>query len=231
MIVALTSGRPLIAPWLFEKADAVLATWYLGSEAGAALGDILAGHANPSGKLPVSWPYDAGQIPIYYAQRPSGRPAKADEHDTSKYLDAPVEPQFGFGHGLSFTRFVYGEPRASSEIIRQGDSFFVEADITNEGAVEGEETAFLFIRDPVASVARPLLELKGVAKMSLAPGQSGAVRFELTSDDLSFPGNDGEPRLEGGEVQILVGPSSSRTMLKSCRVHVSRDRSRDDRSE
>ena len=231
VIVALTSGRPLIAPWLFEKADAVLATWYLGSEAGAALGDILTGHANPSGKLPVSWPYDAGQIPIFYAQRPSGRPAKADEHDTSKYLDAPVEPQFGFGHGLSFTRFVYGEPRASSEIIRQGDSFFVEADITNEGAVEGEETAFLFIRDPVASVARPLLELKGVAKMSLAPGQSGAVRFELTSDDLSFPGNDGEPRLEGGEVQILVGPSSSRTMLKSCHVRVSRDWSRDHHSE
>ena len=178
-----------------------------------------------AGSFQYRGPTTPGQIPIFYAQRPSGRPAKADDHDTSKYLDVPVEPQFVFGHGLSFTRFVYGEPRASSEIVRQGDSFFVEADITNEGAVEGEETAFLFIRDPVASVARPLLELKGVAKISLAPGQSGTVRFELTSDDLSFPGNDGEPRLEGGEVRILVGPSSGRTTLKSCRVHVSRDRS------
>jgi beta-glucosidase len=231
VIVALTSGRPLIAPWLFEKADAVLATWFLGSEAGVALADILTGRANPSGKLPLSWPYDAGQIPIFYAQRPSGRPAKANEHDTSKYLDVPVEPQFGFGHGLSFTRFVHGEPRASSEIVRPGDSFFVEADITNEGSVEGEETAFLFIRDPVASVARPLLELKGVAKISLAPGRSGTVRFELTPDNLSFPGNDGEPRLEGGEVQILVGPNSDRATLKSCRVHVLRERSCDAHSE
>ncbi len=114
VIVALTSGRPLIDPWLFEKADAVLATWFLGSEAGAALADILTGAANPSGKLPLSWPCDAGQIPIFYGQRPTGRPAKADEHDTSKYLDVPVEPQFPFGHGLSFTRFVYGAPRASS---------------------------------------------------------------------------------------------------------------------
>jgi beta-glucosidase len=221
VIVALTSGRPLIDPWLFEKADAVLATWFLGSEAGAALADILTGATNPSGKLPVSWPCDAGQIPIFYAQRPSGRPAKPNEHDTSKYLDVPVEPQFVFGHGLSFTRFVYGEPRASSEIVRQGDRFFVEADITNEGAVEGEETAFLFIRDPVATVARPLLELKGFEKIRLAPGASGTVRFELTSDDLGFPGKDGELCLEPGEVQLLVGPSSGPTMLKSCRVQVS----------
>ncbi len=223
VIVALTSGRPLIDPWLFEKADAILATWFLGSEAGDALADILTGRANPSGKLPISWPCDAGQIPIFYAQRPTGRPAKPEEHDTSKYLDVPVEPQFLFGHGLSFTRFVYGEPRASSEIVRQGDRFFVEADITNEGAAEGEEAAFLFIRDLVASVVRPVLELKGFARISLAPGLSGTVRFELTSDDLAFPGNDGELCLEAGEVQILVGPSSDRKMLKSCRVRVVSD--------
>lgn len=220
VIVALTSGRPLIDPWLFEKADAVLATWFLGSEAGAALAGILAGAANPSGKLPVTWPYDPGQIPIFYAQRPTGRPAKPDEHDTSKYLDVPVGPQFPFGHGLSFTRFAYGSPQVSSETVRRGERLLIEAEISNEGDAAGEETAFLFIRDPLASIARPLLELKGFAKISLAPGMTGTVRFELGADDLSFPGPEGEPCLEAGEVQIFVGPSAGRDTLKSCTVLV-----------
>ena len=194
--------------------------WFLGSEAGAALADILTGAVNPSGKLPVTWPYDPGQIPIFYAQRPTGRPAKPDEHDTSKYLDVPIGPQFPFGHGLSFTRFAYGTPRASSETIRRGDRFFVEAEVTNAGDVAGDETAFLFIRDPVASVARPLLELKGFARISLDPGTAGVVRFELSADDLSFPGAEGEPCLEAGEVQIFVGPSADRDVLKSCAVLV-----------
>lgn len=128
VIVALTSGRPLIDPWLFEKADAVLATWFLGSEAGAALAGILTGLVNPSGKLPVTWPYDVGQVPIFYGQRPTGRPAKPDEHDTSKYLDVPVEPQFPFGYGLSFTRFAYGSLSASSKTVRRGERLSIEAE-------------------------------------------------------------------------------------------------------
>ncbi len=180
----------------------------------------MTGAANPSGKLAVSWPYDAGQIPIFYGQRPTGRPAKAEEHDTSKYLDVPVEPQFPFGHGLSFTRFVYGVPRASSHAIRRGDRFFIEVQVENAGDVAGEETAFLFIRDPIASVARPLLELRGFARISLPPGLSTSVRFDLTSDDLSFPGQDGQPHLEAGEVQIFVGPSAERKSLKGCVVLV-----------
>ena len=223
VIVALTSGRPLIDPWLFEKADAVLATWFLGSEAGAALAGILTGAVNPSGKLPVTWPYDAGQIPIFYAQRPTGRPAKPDDHDTSKYLDVPVGPQFSFGHGLSFTRFAYGSPQVSSKTVRRDERLFIEAEISNEGDVAGEETAFLFIRDPVASIVRPLLELRGFAKISLDPGMTGKARFELSADDLSFPGAEGEPRLEAGEVQIFVGPSANRDLLKSCTVLVVKD--------
>ena len=220
VIAALSSGRPLVDPWLFEKADAVLASWFLGSEAGAALADILTGAANPSGKLPVTWPCDAGQIPIFYGQRPTGRPAKAEDHDTSKYLDVPVGPQFPFGHGLSFTRFVYGAPRASSHSIRPGDSFFIEVEVENAGDIAGEETAFLFIRDPIASVVRPLLELRGFARISLPPEVSGSVRFELTSGDLSFPGKDGQPHLEAGEMQIFIGPSAERTSLKGCVVLV-----------
>jgi beta-glucosidase len=220
VIVALTSGRPIIDPWLFERADAVLATWFLGSEAGAALAGILTGAVNPSGKLPVTWPYDAGQIPIFYAQRPTGRPAKPDDHDTSKYLDVPVGPQFSFGHGLSFTRFAYGLPQVSSKTVRRGERLLIEAEISNEGDVAGDETAFLFIRDPVASIVRPLLELRGFARISLDPGMTGTVRFELGADDLSFPRAEGEPCLEAGEVQIFVGPSAGRDTLKSCTVLV-----------
>ena len=120
VVVTLSSGRPLMAPWLFERADAVLATWFLGSEAGHAVGDVLSGRHNPTARLPVSWPVDIGQIPIFYAQRPTGRPADPDEHYTSKYLDLPVEPLFPFGHGLSYTRFAYRDLRARSAELAAG---------------------------------------------------------------------------------------------------------------
>ena len=158
-----------MAPWLFERADAVLATWFLGSEAGNAVGDVLSGRHNPTARLPVSWPVDVGQIPIFYAQRPTGRPADPAEHYTSKYIDLPVEPLFAFGHGLSYTRFAYRDLRAHPEELRPGETIAVEVEVANEGAVAGEETVFLFLRDPVASIARPLLELKGVAKIALEP--------------------------------------------------------------
>ena len=161
VVVTLSSGRPLMAPWLFERADAVLATWFLGSEAGNAVGDVLCGTHNPTARLPVSWPVDIGQIPIFYAQRPTGRPADPAEHYTAKYIDLPVEPLFPFGHGLSYTRFAYRDLRARPDELRPGEAITVEVEVANEGAVAGEETIFLFLRDPVASVARPLLELKG----------------------------------------------------------------------
>ena len=132
-------------------------------------------------------------------------------------------PQFSFGHGLSFTRFAYGSPQVSSKTVRRDERLFIEAEISNEGDVAGEETAFLFIRDPVASIVRPLLELRGFAKISLDPGMTGKARFELSADDLSFPGAEGEPRLEAGEVQIFVGPSANRDLLKSCTVLVVKD--------
>jgi beta-glucosidase len=220
VIVTLTSGRPLIDPWLIESADAALATWFLGTEAGSALADVLSGARNPSGKLPVSWPYDAGQIPIIYAERPTGRPAKADDHDTSKYLDVPVGPQFAFGHGLSYSRLVYGEPSASPGVVRAGGRILVEAAIANEGRAPADETALLFIRDPLASITRPMLELKGMAKIALAPGQSGTVRFELGADDLAFFAEDGELLLERGLIEIFVGPSADRALLKRCSLQV-----------
>ncbi len=220
IVVALTSGRPVIEPFLFEAADAVLATWFLGSEAGSALADILTGKANPSGKLAVSWPADVGQIPIFYAQRPTGRPA-SPLRESSKYLDAPVAPLFPFGHGLSYTQFAYTDLRVSAGVLSPGRPNLSRGRRENQGAVAGEETAFLFIRDVTASVARPLLELRGLAKIKLDPGQEGTVRFELAASDLAFPDEDGAPRLEAGAFEILVGPSADRSRLLCHTVSVS----------
>jgi beta-glucosidase len=210
VIVALSSGRPLTVSWLFERAGAVLATWFLGSEAGHGLADVLTGRWSPSGKLPVSWPVHVGQAPIFYAQRPTGRLADPDISYTSRYIDAPSEPLFLFGHGLSYARFAYRALRLSATAIRPGETLAIEADIANEGAVPGEETAFLFIRDPLASVARPVLELKGVAKIMLEAGASGTVRFDLSCDDVAFPDETGAMVLEAGTIEIMVGPKAER---------------------
>jgi beta-glucosidase len=208
VVVLLSSGRPLMAPWLFERAHAVLATWFLGSEAGHAIADVVSGQYNPSGRLPVSWPVELGQIPIYYARRPSGRPADPEVHYSSKYLDLPVEPLFPFGHGLSYSRFVPGALRLSTAELIPGQELSVEAEVTNEGSRSGEATMFMFIRDPVASVSRPLLELRGIAKAVLDPGASTTLRFRLTADDLRFLGPDLSPRLEPGVIEVFVGPSA-----------------------
>jgi len=216
VVALLSSGRPLVAPWLFERAHAVLATWFLGSEAGHAVGDVLSGRWNPTGRLPVSWPVELGQVPIFYAQRPTGRPPDPAVHYSSKYLDLPVEPLFPFGHGLSYTRFELGGLRTSAGELRPGGSIAIECDVVNQGPVAGEETLLLFVRDPIASVARPLLELKGMTKITLEPRQQGTVRFTLPADDLTFLGPDLMPRLEPGIVELYVGRTANKdTALKT----------------
>jgi beta-glucosidase len=218
--LTLSSGRPLMLPRLLGRADAVLATWFLGSEAGRAVGDVVSGRYNPTGRLAVSWPVDVGQIPIYYAERRTGRPANPDDHYTSKYLDLPVEPLFPFGHGLSYADFAYRDLRARPKTLRPGETITVEVEVANEGAVAGEETVFLFIRDPVASLARPLLELRGVAKIALDPGARGTVHFTLETDDLTFIGPDLAPHLEPGVFEIHVGPSAARQGLLGTTVEL-----------
>jgi beta-glucosidase len=223
VVLILSSGRPLMLPWLLKRAGAALATWFLGSEAGHAVGDVVSGRHNPSGRLPVSWPVDVGQIPIHYAQPPSGRPANPADHYTSKYLDLPVEPLFPFGHGLSYTRFVYRDLRAQPQTVRAGATITVEVEVANEGTLAGEETVFLFVRDPVASLARPLLELRGVVKIALDPGARGNARFTLETSDLAFLGTDLAPRLEPGAFEIHVGPSAARQELLGTTVELLTD--------
>ena len=220
VVVVLSSGRPLMAPWLFERADAVLATWFLGCEAGHALGDVLSGAVSPSGRLPVSWPVEVGQVPIFYARKPTGRPPDPKVPFSAKYIDLPVEPLFPFGHGLGYTDFTFARLRVSAPALGAGESITVELDVTNTGARPGEETVLLFVHDPVASVSRPLLELRGMAKVVLDAGATGTARFELSSDDLVFLGPDLEPRLEPGRIELLVGPSADRARLSRIEIQL-----------
>jgi beta-glucosidase len=221
VIVILFSGRPLVVPWLVERADAVLAAWFLGSEAGHAIGDIVTGRVSPSGRTPVTWPRAEGQIPIFFGERPGGRPQDPKDRYTSKYLDVPNEPLFPFGHGLSYGRFSLANLRVSPLNVEDIDTMRIHVDVRNTGARAAEETVFLFTHDKIASVARPLLELKGFARIHLQAGETGTVSLSLRAEDLRFLGPDLEPMFEPGEVEILVGPCADRSKLLSATIELS----------
>jgi beta-glucosidase len=218
VVALISSGRPLMIAGVAEKARAVVATWFLGAEAGNAIADVLAGKFNPTGRLPVTWPRDVGQVPIFFAARPSGRPANPDDHYTSKYLDMPVEPLFFFGHGLSYSRFTLTNLRVNKPEFKRGDELTIEVDVLNEGPAAGEATVFLFARDIVASVARPLLELKGVGKIALAQGEGGTVCCKLAAAALAFPGSNLKPVLEPGEFLLLAGQSADPRQMLTIKV-------------
>jgi beta-glucosidase len=221
VIVILFSGRPLVVPWLVERADAVLAAWFLGSEAGHAIGDVVTGRVSPSGRTPVTWPRAEGQIPLFFGERPGGRPANPNDHYTSKYLDAPNEPLFPFGHGLTYGRFSLANLRVAPVHVEDIDTVRIQVDVHNAGGRAAQETVFLFTHDKVASVARPVLELKGFAKINLRPGETGTVSLTLRAADLRFLGADLQPVFEPGEVEILVGPCADRSRLLAATIDLS----------
>ncbi len=220
VVVILFSGRPLIVPWLVEKADAVLAAWFLGSEAGNALADVITGRCSPSGRTPVTWPRAAGQVPIFFSERPSGRPFDSNDRFTSKYLDVANEPLFPFGFGLTYGRFEFANLRLSSGAIGIDDTVTVQVDVTNRGARAAQETVFLFTHDKLASLSRPKLELKGFGKIDLGAGGSGTVSISLRASELRFLGMDLEPLFEPGDVEILVGPCADRAQLLTATIQL-----------
>jgi beta-glucosidase len=220
VVVILFSGRPLVVPWLMERASAVLAAWFLGSEAGNALADVVMGRHSPSGRTPVTWPRAVGQVPIFFSERPSGRPFDSNDRFTSKYLDVANEPLFPFGFGLTYGRFELSNLRLSSGAIGIDDVLTIQVDVVNRGAREAQETVFLFAHDKLASVARPKLELKGFGKISLPPGGMGTVTLSLRAAELRFLGLDLEPVFEPGEVEILVGPCADRAHLLAATIQL-----------
>jgi beta-glucosidase len=220
VIVILFSGRPLVVPWLVERANALLAAWFLGSEAGNAIADVLTGRLSPSGRTPVTWPRATGQVPIFFSERPSGRPFDAKDKFTSKYLDVANEPLFPFGFGLTYGRFELSNLRLSTAAIGIDDAVTIQVDVINRGAREAQETVFLFTHDKVASISRPKLELKGFGKISLPPGETGTVTLSLRASELCFLDMQLERVFEPGEVEILVGPYADRTQLLAATIQL-----------
>ena len=213
VIVVLFSGRPLAVSWLIDAADAVLAAWFPGSEAGNAIGDLLSGKSSPSGRTAVSWPRATGQVPIFFGERPGGRPASASDHFTSKYLDVANDPLVPFGFGLTYGNFEISNLRVTPQTASQSQTIEALVDVTNVGGYEAEETLFLFSHDVLATVARPLLELEAFGKIRLAPGARGTLLLSFEAAELSFLGINLQPVFEPGDVEILVGPCADRARL------------------
>jgi len=207
IVVVLMNGRPLTLERLDEKASAILETWYLGTMAGDAIADVLFGDFNPSGKLPVTFPRNVGQIPIFYNEKNTGRPKSPDKF-TSKYLDVPNSPLYPFGYGLSYTSFEYSDIRLSATEMAMDEVLEAIVTVTNTGDRFGEEVVQLYIRQLVGSITRPVKELKGFQKIGLEVGESKKVRFQLNWRDLAFYNADNEFMAEPGDFHLFIGTSS-----------------------
>jgi beta-glucosidase len=216
VVVILMNGRPLAIPKIAENAAAILETWWLGTEAGNAIADVLFGDYNPSGKLPMTFPRSVGQVPVFYNEKSTGRPFDPNSKWTSKYIDEANAPLYPFGFGLSYTTFNYGEPKPGKAVFKKGENLQVTVNVKNTGSRAGEEVVQLYVRDLVASATRPVKELKGFQKILLKPGESRAVTFTLTEHDLSFYRSDMTFGAEPGEFDIMVGGNS--VDLKKIRV-------------
>lgn len=208
VVVVLMNGRPLSINWIAENTPAILETWFAGTQAGNAIADVLFGDVNPGGKLPVTFPRSVGQVPLYYNHKNTGRPPDANNKYTSKYLDLPWTPLFPFGYGLSYTRFKFANLQLSAPRIRPDGSLTVTADLENVGQRAGDEVVQLYIRDVVATVTRPIKELKGFQRITLQPGEKKRVEFKLTSRELGFYDRQMRFVVEPGAVKVMVGSSS-----------------------
>lgn len=208
LVVVLMNGRPIAIPELAEKAPAILETWFAGSEAGNAIADVLFGNYNPSGKLTISFPRNVGQCPIYYNYMNTGRPHSTGNVFWSHYTDSPNTPLYPFGYGLSYTSFNYGEAKINSDEIKKDESIELKISLTNTGSYEGAEVVQLYIQDPKATYARPVKELKQFKKISLKPGESGEVSFQLKIKDLGYYSPEGNFLIESGEYHIYIGGNS-----------------------
>ena len=210
LIIVLMNGRPLTLPWEQENADAILETWFAGTQAGNSIADVLFGAYNPSGKLTITFPRHVGQVPIYYNHKNTGRPFNGEELNkyTTRYMDVPNEPLYPFGYGLSYTTFTYSKPQISKQVMQTGDALEVRVDVKNTGNFDGEEVVQLYIQDVVGSVTRPVKELKNFQKIKLAKGESKTVTFKITIDDLKFYNSNLDYVTEPGDFKVYVGTNS-----------------------
>jgi beta-glucosidase len=209
VVLVLMNGHPLILEWAPDHVPAIVETWFLGVEAGNAIADVLFGDVNPSGRLPVTIPRVLGQVPLYYNHRNTGRPFEASNHYSSRYIDVSNAPRWPFGYGLSYTTFSYSNVKLSAARARPTDTVTATVTVTNTGTREGTEVVQLYIRDDVASVGRPVRELRGFRRVTLKPGESRAVDIPLPIQSLAFYGLDMKRVIEPGTIRVFVGPNST----------------------
>jgi beta-glucosidase len=205
VVLVVVSGRTLALPWAAEHCAAVLLAWVPGDAGPDAIAGVLTGAVNPGGKLPVSMPRDVGQLPLSYRHHPTG----GRSHPKGDYVDAPVSPLWPFGFGRSYTTFAVEALRLDrAELATSGDAMTIRVDVTNTGAVAGDEVVQLYVRDEEASVARPVRELRGFRRLRLDPGECRTVAFRLSIEQLSYVGADLRRVVEPGRVSVHVGTSS-----------------------
>jgi beta-glucosidase len=205
VVVMLVGGSAITMPWL-DRVDAVLDVWYPGQEGGHAVADVLFGRVNPAGRLPLTFPMHEGQVPLHYAHKPTGR---GDD-----YLDLTGQPLFPFGHGLSYTTFEYHDLQIDVHDPQDSTALVVSATIQNTGTRSGDEVVQLYLHDVLASVARPMMELAGFARITLAPRETRTVSFRVSRDQLSLLDADMRRVVEPGTWRVLVGASSKDIRLR-----------------
>jgi len=215
IVLVLNNGRPLAIPWAAEKIPAIVEAWQLGTETGNAVAQVLYGDYNPSGKLPMSFPRNVGQCPIYYNQLSTGRPTNVDGMVFwSHYIDSEKTPQFPFGYGLSYSQFEYSNMIVEKDNYTIGEPVKVSVQVKNIGDYDGKETVQLYIHDVSASIVRPVKELKGFEQVFLKKGESKTITFTLTNEELGFYNNDGKYLVEPGRFEVFVGGNSQEVIKK-----------------
>ncbi|MFM9988285.1 glycoside hydrolase family 3 N-terminal domain-containing protein [Flavobacterium sp.] len=216
IVILINAGRPLIFNWTADNMPTIVYTWWLGSEAGNAIADVLFGDYNPSGKLPMSFPRDEGQIPIYYNHFSTGRPSvNEDKIYKSAYIDLPNTPKFPFGFGLSYTTFQYSDLKLSKLKMKKDEIIEASVTITNTGKFAGEEVVQLYLHDLFGSVVRPIIELKDFQKIKLEVGESKTIKFVIDNKKLSFYNSKLDFESEIGDFEIMIGSSSADIRLKN----------------
>jgi beta-glucosidase len=204
-VLVLSNGRPLAIRWAAEHVPAIVEAWNSGERGGQAVADVLFGDTNPSGRLAITFPRHAGQLPMYYNYMPSKR--------GHSYVDMPITPLWEFGYGLSYTKYEYANLTLSAKEIGTRGSIEVSADVSNTGSVAGQEVVQLYVRDVVSSVTRPVKELKGFQKVALQPGEKKTVKFTLTPEELAFYDQNMLRIVEPGVFNVMVGSSSEQIRL------------------
>lgn len=216
IVLMINAGRPLVFDWAADNIPTILYTWWLGTEAGNSIADVLFGTVNPGGKLPMTFPRTEGQIPVYYNHYNTGRPAKnnTDRNYVSAYIDLDNDPKFPFGFGLSYTQFTYSDMNLSSNNLKGNQTLNISVNISNTGNYDGEEVVQLYIRDLFGKVVRPIKELKGFQKVFIKKGETKTINFTLTPENLKFYDDQLNYDWEGGEFDIMVGTDSQNVQTK-----------------